>query len=141
MMSAILIQTASLAAIGFLVWLAYFLGFRGGRRITDEAELVALSRPYGGAQQFMLDTNGASAIALLNDGQLMAAKTVGDRIATRIFPKSAVTSIKLHQKKPEQNLDVELRFNDLGFSSIRVEAIESQLPAWLDQLQSDTSKS
>ena len=141
MMSAILIQTASLAAIGFLVWLAYFLGFRGGRRITDEAELVALSRPYGGAQQFMLDTNGASAIALLNDGQLMAAKTVGDRITTRIFPKSAVTSIKLHQKKPEQNLDVELRFNDLGFSSIRVEAIESQLPAWLDQLQSDTSKS
>lgn len=141
MMSTILLSSLSLASIGFLVWLAYFLGFRGGRRITDESELLALSRPYGGAQQFLLDTNGASAIALLNDGQLMAAKTVGDRITTRIFPKSAVTSVKLHQKKPDQNLDVELRFNDLGFSSIRMEATDSCLPAWLDRLQSETSKS
>jgi hypothetical protein len=136
-----LLPLLSLASIGFLVWLAHFWGFRGGRRITDEAELLTLSRPYGGAQQFLLDTNGASAIALLNDGQLLAAKTVGDRVTTRIFPQSAVTSIKLHQKKAEQNLDVELRFNDLGFSSIRVEATESDLPGWLDRLQSETSKS
>ena len=139
-MSTILIPLLSLAAIGFLVWLAYFLGFRGGRRITDEAELLALMGPYGGVQQFMLDTNGASAIALLNDGQLMAAKTVGDRITTRIFPKSALVSIKLHKAKPNQSLGVELRFNDVGFSSIRVDATESQLPAWLDQLQSETGK-
>ena len=141
MMSTILLPLLSLAAIGFLVWLAYFLGFRGGRRISGEAELLALSRPYGGAQQFMLDTNGASAIALLNDGQLMAAKTVGDRIATRIFPKSALVSIRLHKPKPDQNLGIELRFNDVGFSLIRMNTTESQLPAWLDQLQSDTGKS
>jgi hypothetical protein len=140
-MSITLLSSLSLGSIGFLVWLAHFLGFRGGRRITDESELLALSRPYGGAQQFLLDTNGVSAIALLNNGQLMAAKTVGDRITTRIFPKSAVTSVKLHQKKPEQNLDVELRFNDLGFSSIRVESTGSRLPAWLNRLQSETSKS
>jgi hypothetical protein len=136
-----LLPLLSLASIGFLVWLAYFWGFRGGRRITDEAELLALSRPYGGAQQYLLDTNGASAIALLNDGQLMAAKTFGERITTRIFPKSAVTHIKLYQPKSDQNLGVELRFNDLGFSSIRVATMESHLPAWLDRLQSETSKS
>ena len=139
-MSVILIQTASLASIGFLVWLAYFLGFRGGRRITGESELLALSRPYGGAQQFLLDSNGASAIALLNDGQLMAAKTVGDRITTRIFPTSALAHIKLYQPKSDQNLGIELRFSDLGFSSIRLEATESNLPAWLNQLKTETGK-
>ena len=136
-MSVILIQIASLASIGFLVWLAYFLGFRGGRRIAGEAELLALTGPYGGARQFLLDTNGASAIALLNDGQLMAAKTVGDRITTRIFPTSALAHIKLYQPKSDQNLGIELRFNDLGFSSIRLEATESNLPDWLDRLKSE----
>lgn len=140
MMSTILISIASLASIGFLVWLAYFLGFRGGRRISGEAELLALSRPYGGAQQFLLDSSGASAIALLNDGQLMAAKTVGDRITTRIFPTSALANIKLYQPKSVQNLGIELRFNDLGFSSIRVATTESHLPAWLNQLKTETGK-
>ena len=132
-----LLPLLSLASIGFLVWLAYFWGFRGGRRISGEAELLALSRPHGGAQQFLLDTNGASAIALLNDGQLMAAKTVGDRITTRIFPASALAHIKLYQPKSDQNLGIELRFSDLGFSSIRLEATESCLPDWLDRLKSE----
>lgn len=139
-MSVILIQTASLASIGFLVWLAYFLGFRGGRRISGEAELLVLMGPYGGAQQFLLDSKGASAIALLNDGQLMAAKTVGDRITTRIFPTSALAHIKLYQPKSVQNLGIELRFKDLGFSSIRVATTESHLPAWLNQLKTETGK-
>lgn len=141
MVSTIMLPLLSLASIGFLVWLAYFLGFRGGRRISGETELLALSRAYGGAQRFLLDTNGASAIALLNDGQLMAAKTVGDRITTRIFPTSALAHIKLYQPKSDQNLGIELRFSDLGFSSIRMNTTESQLPAWLDQLQSTTGKS
>ena len=139
-MSVILIQTASLASIGFLVWLAYFLGFRGGRRISGEAELLVLMGPYGGAQQFLLDSKGASAIALLNDGQLMAAKTVGDRITTRIFPTSALAHIKLYQPKSVQNLGIELRFKDLGFSSIRVATTECHLPAWLNQLKTETGK-
>ena len=141
MMSTILLPTASLASIGFLVWLAYLLGFRGGRRIAGEAELLALGSPYGGVQQFLLDTNGASAIALLNDGQLLAAKSVGDRIATRIFPKSALSSMKLRQSKPAQHLGIELRFHDLGFASMRLATVENQLPAWLAQLQSETSGS
>ena len=135
-----LVPLIALTSIGFLVWLAYAWGFRGGQRIADEAELFALSRPYGGAQLFMLDTNGASAIALLNDGQLMAAKTVGDRITTRVFPKTALVSIKLRKSKSDQHMGIELRFADVGFSSVRVEAIEGQLPAWLHQLKSDTGK-
>jgi hypothetical protein len=135
-----LLPFLSLASIGFLAWLAYFLGFRGGRRIADEAELLALSRPYGGTQQFLLDTNGASAIALLNDGQLLAAKTFGDRITTRIFPQSAIKQIKSYQPKSDQKSGVEFRFNDVGFSSIRVETIESHLPPWLNKLQSETGK-
>ena len=140
-MSVILIQIASLASIAFLVWLAYFLGFRGERRITGEAELLELSKPYGGTQQFLLDASGASAIALLNDGQLLAAKIVGDRLATRIFPQTALKYIKLYPPKSEQNLGVELRFNDVGFSSMRVTTMESHLPAWLDQLQSKSRQS
>ena len=132
-----LVPLIALASIGFLVWLAFAWGFRGGQRIADEAELFALSRPYGGAQHFLLDSNGASAIALLNDGQLMAAKTVGDRITTRIFPTSALAYIKLYQPKSDQNLGIELRFSDLGFSSIRLEATESNLPDWLDRLKSE----
>nr|WP_310524418.1 hypothetical protein [Polymorphobacter sp.] len=140
MTAKILISFASLASIGFLVWLAYLLGFRGGTRISGEAELQALSQPYGGAQQFLLDANGAGAIALLHDGQLLAAKIVGDRVATRIFPSSALASIKLFKPKSDQNLGIELRFDDTGFSSIRVATMENQLPAWLDQLQPKMSK-
>ena len=135
-----LIPFVALAAIGFLVWLAYFLGFRGERRISGEAELLALSRPYGGAQQVLLDTNGFSAIALLNDGQLLVAKIVGDRVATRIFPKSALGSVKLKHRKPDQNLEIELRFNDVGFSSMRLATMDSSLPTWLDQLRSEKGK-
>ena len=138
MLTQVLISSIALGAIGFLVWLAYFLGFRGGRRISGEAELLSLSRSYGGTQQFLLDTNGSSAIALLNDGQLLAAKIVGDRVATRIFPKSALASIKLSQPKPDQNYGIELRFNDIGFSSMRVATTENRLPIWLDRLQSET---
>jgi hypothetical protein len=140
MMSVILLQTASLASIGFLVWLAYVLGFRGGTRISDEAELLALARPYGGAQQYLLGIDGASAIALLNDGQLLAAKTVGDRVTTRIFPTSSLKHIKLHRSKSVQSLEIELRFHDLGFASIRVATTESHLPAWLGQLKIETGK-
>jgi hypothetical protein len=140
-MSTILIPTVSLASIGFLVWLAYFLGFRGGRRISGEAELLALSDPYGGMQQFLLDTNGASAIALLNDGQLLAAKSVGGRIATRVFPKSALAALKLRQSNPAQHLGIEMQFNDLGFASMRLATVEHHLPAWLAQLQSEASGS
>jgi hypothetical protein len=139
MTAAILLPFVSLASIGFLVWLAYFLGFRGGRRILGEAELLAISRPNGGAQQFLLDVGGASAIALLNDGQLLAAKIVGDRVATRIFPKTALASVELRQSKPDQNFGIELRFKDLGFSSMRVATLECHLPAWLDQLRSETN--
>ena len=140
MLTTILISFAALAAIGFLVWLAYLLGFRGGRRISGEAELQALSRPYGGAQQFLLDANGAGAIDLLHDGQLLAAKIVGDQVATRIFPKSELASIKLFKPKPDLNLGIELRFHDAGFSSVRVATMEGHLPAWLDELQPRTSK-
>ena len=140
MLTPVLISLIALGAIGFLVWLAYFLGFRGERRISGEAELFAISRPYGGAQQFLLDTNGSSAIALLNDGQLLAAKIVGDRAATRIFPKSALASIKLSQLKLDQNYGIELRFNDLGFSTMLVATTDNRLPIWLDRLQSETDK-
>ena len=140
-LTQMLIPFVAFAAIGFLVWLAYFLGFRGERRISSEAELLALSRPHGGTQQFLLDKDGSSAIALLNDGQLLAAKIVGDRVATRIFPKSALASIKLSKPKPDQNLGIELRFNDVGFSSMRVASMQNRLPAWLDRLQSETGKS
>ena len=140
MLTQVLIPLISLASIGFLVWLAYFLGFRGDRRIAGEDEVRVLSYPYGGTQQFLLDTNGLSAIALLNDGQLLAAKIVGDRVATRVFPTSALGSVKLNQHEPNQNLGIELRFNDLGFASVRLATIDSKLPIWLDQIRSEKGK-
>ena len=140
MLTQVLIPFVALAAIGFLVWLAYFLGYRGERRISDETELLALSRPYGGAQQVLLDAGGFGAIALLNDGQLLVAKIVGDRVATRIFPKSALGSVKLKSRGPNQNLEIELRFNDVGFSSMRLGTMDRNLPTWLDQLRSEKDK-
>lgn len=140
-LTQMLIPSVALGAIGLLVWLAYYLGFRGDRRISGEAELLALGAKYGGTQQFLLDANGSSAIALLNDGHLLAAKIVGDRVATRIFPKAALTSIKLSKPKPDRNLGIELRFNDVGFSSVRVATAQNTLPVWLDRLQSETGKS
>jgi hypothetical protein len=140
-MNKLLIPLGSLALIGFLVWLAYLMGFRGGRRISGETELLALAGPHGGTQQFLLDTKGASAIALLKDGQLMAAKIVGEQVVTRIFPISALMSIKQTKSKPDQNLAIELRFKDFGFAPVCVETNENHLPSWLEQLQLETSNS
>lgn len=135
MLTQLLIAFVALAAIGFLVWLAYFLGFRGGDGISGEAEFLALTQTHGGAQQFLLDTNGISAIALLNDGQLLAAKTFGNRFTTRVFPQSALSSIKMFKPKPDQNLGIELRFNDVGFPSMRLATMDNHVPSWLDHMQ------
>lgn len=128
-------QIASLAAVGFLVWLAWALGFRGNRRIAGEAEMLALSEPHGGAQQCAIDTGGKSAIALLNDGRLLVAKIVGDRITTRIFDKGAIASIDMRRAN---GLQVRVRFKDFGFASLRLDTLDSAPQLWLGNFSAKT---
>lgn len=141
MTGALVGQLASLAATFFLIWLAYFLGFRGGRRFESEDAFLALSEPYGGARQHLMDAGGAGGIALLGDGQLLVAKMVGDKVATRVFPPMALDSLLASQAKDGQHLLITMKFKDLGYSAMKLKANLSTLPAWLGQLQTGTNKS
>lgn len=141
MMDAFLGPLVSLTATAFLIWLTYFLGFHGGRRFESEDEFLALSAPYGGATQHLMDAGGAGGIALLRDGQLLVAKMVGDKVATRIFPQSAIDSFVSSHASPGERLSIKMRFKDLGFSAVTLETTSSTLPAWLDMLQTRRDKS
>jgi len=141
MMDALLGPLVSLTASAFLICLTYFLGFRGGRRFESEAEFLALSTPYGGAAQHLMDAGGTGGIALLGDGQLLVARMVGDKVATRIFPQSAIHSLVSSHTSPGERLSIKMQFKDLGFSAVTLETTLSTLPAWLDLLQTRGDKS
>jgi len=140
-MDALLGPLVSLTASAFLIWLTYFLGFRGGRRFESEEEFLALSAPYGGATQHLMDAGGAVGIALLRDGQLLVARMVGDKVATRIFPQSAIQSLKSSHASPRRRLSIKMQFKDFGFSPVTLETTFGALPAWLNQLQTGRDKS
>jgi hypothetical protein len=141
MMDALLGPLASLTATAFLIGLAYFLGFRGGRRFASEDEFLALSAPYGGATEHLMDASGAVGIALLRDGQLLVARIVGDKVAIRIFPQSAIQSLKSSQATPGKRLSIKMQFKDFAFSPVTLETTLGVLPAWLDQLPTGRDKS
>ena len=141
MINALLGPLVSLTATAFLIWLTYFLGFRGGRRFESEDEFLALSAPYGGAKQYLMDASGAGGIALLHDGQLLVAKMVGDKAATRIFPRSAIDSVVSSHASPGERLSIKMQFKDMGFSAVTLETTLGTLPAWLDLPQTRGDKS
>jgi hypothetical protein len=141
MTAALLGPLASLTATAFLIWLTYFLGFRGGRRFGSEDEFLALSAPYGGATQYLMDAGGSGGIALLRDGQLLVAKMVGDKVATRVFPQSAIDSLVSSYASSDKRLSIKMQFKDLGFSAVTFETTLGALPAWLDLLQTRKHKS
>lgn len=134
MTAALLGPLISLAATGFLIWLAYFLGFRGGRRFESEDAFLALCAPQGGAIQHLIDAAGAGGIALLGNGQLLVAKMVGDKIATRVFPLSALDRLVTSLAKDGQHLSITLHFKDVGFSAMTLKTNMGTLPTWLDRL-------
>ncbi len=134
MTGALLGQLASLAATFFLIWLTYFLGFRGGRRFENEDAFLALCAPYGGAKQHLMDAGGAGGIALLADGQLLVAKMVGEKVATRVFPPSTIDRLVSSPAKDGQHLLLTLQFKDFGYSAMTLETNMGALPAWLDRL-------
>jgi len=141
MINALLGPLVSLTASAFLIWLTYFLGFRGGRRFESEDEFLALIAPYGGATQYLMDASGAGGIALLQDGQLLVAKMVGDKAATRIFSRSAIDSIVSSNASSDTRLSIKIRFKDLGFSALTLETALRTLPTWLDLPQTRGHKS
>jgi len=141
MTDAFLGPLASLTATAFLIWLTYFLGFRGGRRFESEDEFLALSAPYGGATEHLMDAGGAGGIALLHDGQLLVAKMVGDKVATRIFPQSAIDSLVCAYASSGERLSIKMQFKDLGFSAVTLETKMRTMPAWLKMLQTKGDKS
>jgi len=141
MTDAFLGPLVSLTATAFLIWLTYFLGFRGGRRFESEDEFLALSAPYGGATEHLMDAGGAGGIALLHDGQLLVAKMVGDKVATRIFPQSAIDSLVCAYASSGERLSIKMQFKDLGFSAVTLETKMRTMPAWLKMLQTKGDKS
>jgi len=139
MTMAILVPLAAVASSGFLVWLAYLLGYHGGRRFESEAEFLALCTPYGGARQHLLDLGGQSGIALVGNGQVLVAKMVGDRVATRVFSPSAIEAFDVTHTDPGEIVAVKLHFKDVGFSAVTLKTTLGTMPCWLDHLQPKVS--
>ena len=135
MTASLWIPLGSLASIAMLVGLSYALGFRGRRMLSDESEVVALSKPYGGAQEIMMDANGTSAIATLHDGRLLLCKVFGSGIVTRVFSKDEIVSVENFSPKREHARSVSLHFKDLGFPTLALETSSNILPQWLEDLK------
>ena len=135
MTGSIWIPLGSLASIAMLVVLSYALGFRGKRMISDESEVVALSQPYGGARELVMDTNGASAVAMLHDGRLLLCKVFGNGIVTRVFSKDEFVSVKDAGPAQGQARRLSFTLQDLGFPTLALEAPSDILPQWLEDLK------
>ncbi len=137
MNASLWLPLGSLASIAMLVWLSYALGFRGMQALPADAELIALSDPYGGAREFVIDAKRASAIALLNDGRLLVCKIVGTAIVTRVYANDEIASVADYRPKHEQARGVSLQFKDTGFPSLKLEIPAEHFPHWLERLHSN----
>ena len=134
MNASLWLPLGSLASIAMLVALSYALGFKGRRTLSDESEVVALSQPYGGAREFVMDANGASAIAMLHDGRLLLCKVFGNTIVTRVFSGDEIVLVKDFGPDRGDVRRVSFQSKDLGFPTLALEMPHDVLPQWLEDL-------
>jgi hypothetical protein len=127
----------SFVAISAILALAFALGFRGKGLLADEGEVRALAQPFGGTHDYMLDAHGTGAFALLIDGRLFAAKVMGNQIVTRVFPRTAILSVKVRQQNSSESVRVVAKFNDFSFPTLQVETTKQSLPTWLEAFLDD----
>lgn len=88
-----IIALASAAAVAFMVFVAWLLGFRTELKL-DEAQfraLLAESEPGAEIAELAIDAKGRNGIARLADGRWAAAVAMGDRFALRIAANMRLT--------------------------------------------------
>ena len=135
MTGSIWLPLGSLASIAMLVWFSYALGFRGRRTLSGDDELMALSQAYGGAREFVMDVDRASAIAMLQDGRVFLCKIVGNAIVTRVYSKDEIASVADYRAKRDHVRGIALKFKDAGFPSLKLEVPGEVLPQWFEDLK------
>lgn len=135
MTGSIWIPLGALASIAALVWFSYALGFRGRRTLSGDDELMALTRAYGGARDFVVDANRASAIAMLHDGRVFLCKVVGNAIVTRVYSKDEIASVADYRSTRDHVRGIAFQFKDLGFPSLKLEVSGEVLPQWFEDLK------
>ncbi len=119
----LIVTLASAAAVVFMVFVAWALGFRTRARLADDAALRALvleAEPHARLVDLARDRDGYGGVARLADGRWIAAAPLGDRFAVRTLAAPRILAAKG---------GVRLRFADVGFPALRLRFDET--PAWL----------
>ncbi|MFM9829226.1 MAG: hypothetical protein ACKVOB_10870 [Sphingomonas sp.] len=125
----------SLAAVAVMVGLAAALGFWASPQIAGEADVRRLGEPYGGARHVAIDSSGNCALALLGDGRLLIARAMGNRIATRVLPLSAVAALRVDRPPQHAGIAVSLRVRDFSFPALQLHLAGNTVPDWLNGLK------
>lgn len=118
----------SAAVVALMVGMAWLLGFRGAARI-DHAELsrlLALAEPGAQLADEVIAVDGRAALARVNNGKLLVARSMGNDVSVRLYPMSAVT-LCLADKR------VVATFADIGFPTLNMR-LEHDPPPWLGAL-------
>ncbi|MBX3511407.1 MAG: hypothetical protein KF700_09410 [Hyphomonadaceae bacterium] len=128
-MSPLVELAGSAAAIALMVGAAAVLGFRASAKL-DEAELARLAdAEHAAIRAAAIDAKGRSALALLDNGKLLAAKVMADGVSARVAQPEQVRlrarAGKLH-----------VTFGDVGYPSLHMKLAEP--PPWLAELAGGT---
>lgn len=125
-MSDLVVLAASAAVVALMVVVALVLGFAQRARL-DEDELARLAgEEHARIEAAVIDASGASALAKLADGRLLAAKVMADGISARVSQANALR-VRLKRDK----LSVALA--DIGFPSLSLR-LAGEAPAWVKSL-------
>jgi hypothetical protein len=121
-----LVLAGSAGVVVLMVVVAAALGFRERMKLS-EADLVRFAASEGAdIESALVAVDGATALARLSGGKLLAARVLGDGVGARV---TGVHAASVRVKKGR----VIVAFNDLGFPPLRLK-LKDAAPDWLTQL-------
>lgn len=129
-------QAVSVAGIALLVAICWLLGFRQRARIETEAQVLELTQEEALRlpNAIAIDVEGRTALAEIDAETVFLVKSVGDRLMTRTFRRSAVAGVKMYRPRGK-GIGARIRFSDLGLDDVRIEFAEREAPAFIERLR------
>lgn len=132
----LVIQAISLGGVLVLIALAWAMGFRKSAQVLDDfhvRHLATLER-LGEPGEIAVDALGRSALAQIDAERVFVVKAVGDRLTTRVFPRSAIARVKMYRPKG-LGIGARVRFSDAGFDELAIEFRDREAPPFVERLR------
>ncbi|KAF0177185.1 MAG: hypothetical protein IV086_06945 [Hyphomonadaceae bacterium] len=132
----LVIQGISLGGVLVLIALAWLIGFRQRARILDKFHVwkLAADDRVGPTGEVAVDALGRTALAEIDTDKVYVVKALGDRLTTRVFPRSAVAGVRMYRPRG-RGIGARVRFSDAGFDDLAIEFESREAPAWIERLR------